>query len=77
MASWLTGKAVEFSIIASTWNGQRVKMATIISDDLGQLGMNVHVVPLEFRAVVDRVFQSNNYQASILGLGGGDTRSQS
>ena len=52
-------------------------MATIISDDLGQLGMNVHVVALEFRAVVDRVFQSNNYQASILGLGGGDTRSQS
>src|SRR5207248_4990230 len=72
MASWLTGQAVEFSIIASTWNGQRVKMATIISDDLGQLGMNVHVVPLEFRAVVDRVFQSNNYEACILGLGGGD-----
>src|SRR5207248_9333861 len=47
--------------------------ATIISDDLGQLGMNVHVVALEFRAVVDRVFQSNNYEASILGLGLGDT----
>ena len=47
-------------------------MATIIADDLGQLGMNVHPIPLEFRAVVDRVFQSNNYEACILGLGGGD-----
>jgi len=36
------------------------------------LGMDVHAVPLEFRAVVDRVFQTNNYEACILGLGGGD-----
>jgi peptide/nickel transport system substrate-binding protein len=66
------GKAVEFSIITSSSNAQRVKMATLIADDLGQLGMNVHPVPLEFRAVLDRVFQSNNYEACILGLGGGD-----
>ena len=44
------GQAVEFSIITSTSNGQRMKMATIIQDDLSKLGMNVHVVPLEFRA---------------------------
>ncbi len=52
------GQAVEFSIIASSSNAQRSKMATIIQDDLSQLGMDVHVVPLEFRAVVDRVFQT-------------------
>jgi len=66
------GKPVEFTIVTSSSNAQRVKMATIIADDLGQLGMNVHPVPLEFRAVIDRVFQSNNYEACILGLGGGD-----
>jgi peptide/nickel transport system substrate-binding protein len=66
------GKPVEFTIITSSSNAQRVKMATIIADDLAQLGMNVHPIPLEFRAVVDRVFQSNNYEACILGLGGGD-----
>ena len=66
------GKTVEFSIITSSSNAQRVKMATIIADDLSQLGMDVHAVPLEFRAVVDRVFQTNNYEACILGLGGGD-----
>jgi peptide/nickel transport system substrate-binding protein len=66
------GQAVEFSIIASSSNVQRSKMATIIQDDLSQLGMDVHVVPLEFRAVVDRVFQTYDYEASIMGLGGGD-----
>jgi peptide/nickel transport system substrate-binding protein len=66
------GKAVEFSIITSTSNAQRTKMATLIQDDLSKLGMNVHVVPLEFRAVLDRVFQTYDYDASIMALGGGD-----
>ena len=66
------GTPVEFTIITSSSNAQRVKMATLIVDDLAQLGMNVHPIPLEFRAVIDRVFQSNDYEACILGLGGGD-----
>ncbi|HTE88638.1 MAG TPA: hypothetical protein VK639_06765, partial [Terriglobales bacterium] len=53
-------------------NNQRSKMATIIQDDLSKLGMNVHVVPLEFRAVLDRVFQTYDYEAAVMGLGGGD-----
>lgn len=65
-------KPVEFSIITGSSNAPRVKMATLIADDLSQLGITVHVVPLEFRAVVDRVFQSNNYEACIIGLGGAD-----
>lgn len=66
------GMPVEFTIITSSSNAQRVKMATIIADDLAQLGMSVHPIPLEFRVVVDRVFQTNNYEACILGLSGGD-----
>lgn len=66
------GRPVEFSIISSSSNAQRSKMATIIQDDLGKLGMNVHVVPLEFRAVLDRIFQTYDYEAAVMGLGGGD-----
>ena len=66
------GRPVEFSIITSTSNAQRTKMATIIQDDLSKLGMNVHVVPLEFRDVINRVFQTYDYEVSIMGLGGGD-----
>jgi peptide/nickel transport system substrate-binding protein len=32
----------------------------------------VSVVPLEFRALIDRVFQSFDYETAIMGLGGGD-----
>jgi peptide/nickel transport system substrate-binding protein len=67
-----SGKPVEFSIITSSSNTQRMKMATLIQDDLSHLGMQVHVVPLEFRAVIDRVFQSFDYDAAIMALGGGD-----
>ncbi len=66
------GMPIEFSIVASSSNTQRLKMATMIADDLAQLGITVHVVPLEFRAVIDRVFQTNDYEACLLGLGGGD-----
>jgi peptide/nickel transport system substrate-binding protein len=67
-----SGASVEFSVISSSSNTQRMKMATLIQDDLSHLGMQVHIVPLEFRALVDRVFQSFDYEAAIMGLGGGD-----
>lgn len=67
-----SGTPVEFSIVTSSSNTQRMKMATLIQDDLSHLGMQVQVVPLEFRAVIDRVFQSFDYDAAIMGLGGGD-----
>lgn len=66
------GQPVEFSIMTSSSNAQRSKMATIIQDDLNKLGMDVHIVPLEFRAMLDRVFQTYDYEVAIMGLGGGD-----
>jgi peptide/nickel transport system substrate-binding protein len=66
------GQLVEFSIVSSSSNTQRMKMATLLQDDLTHLGMQVHVVPLDFRAMLDRIFQSFDYEAAIMGLGGGD-----
>src|SRR5436190_7782880 len=66
------GQPVEFSIATSSSNAQRMKMATLLQDDLSHLGIQVHVVPLDFRAMIDRVFQSFDYEAAIMGLGGGD-----
>jgi len=63
---------VEFTIVTSSSNAQRTKMATIIQSDLSQLGMNVHVVPLEFRAMVDRFLNSYDYEAGIMGIVSGD-----
>ena len=66
------GRPVAFTIVTSSTSAQRTEMATLIQADLKELGMDVQVVPLEFRALVDRVFQTFDYDASILGLGGGD-----
>jgi peptide/nickel transport system substrate-binding protein len=66
------GNPVEFSILTSSANAQRTKIATIVQDDLSQLGMTVQVVPLEFRAMVDRLLTTYNYEAAVMGLVSGD-----
>jgi len=66
------GQPVEFTILSSASNAQRTQMANLIQDDLKQLGMKVQVVPMEFRSLIDRVFQTHDYDAAVLGLGGGD-----
>jgi len=67
-----SGSPVRFSILTSASNSQRTQMATMIQQDLREVGISVEVVPLEFRSVVDRIFQSHDYDAALLGLGGGD-----
>jgi len=66
------GNVVEFSILTSSSNQQRVKIATLIQDDLKPLGMNVQVVTLEFHSMVDRLLTSYDYEAAIMGLVSGD-----
>jgi len=63
---------VEFSLVTSASNAQRSQMATLIQADLRDLGIQVQVVPLEFRSLLDRIFQTHDYDAAILALGGGD-----
>jgi len=62
-----SGKPVEFSLITSSSSAERTKMATLIQDDLKQLGMRVQVVPLEHRSLLDRVTQTKQYDACVLG----------
>jgi len=61
-------KPVEFSILTSSTNADRTKMATLIQDDLKQLGVRVQIVPMEFRSLIDRVTQTREYEACVLGL---------
>jgi len=62
------GKSVEFSIVTSSSNANFSKISALIQDDLKQLGMRVQVVPLEFRSLLDRVTQSKEYEACVMGL---------
>jgi peptide/nickel transport system substrate-binding protein len=62
------GQPVEFSIVTSSSNADRAKMAALIQDDLKQLGIRVQIVPLELRSLIDRVTQTKEYDTCVLGI---------
>jgi len=66
------GQPVQFSIIASSSNSQRVQIANMIQQDLEKLGMRISVVPLDFRSYVQRITQSHDYDAAVMGILSGD-----
>jgi len=43
-------------------------MTTMIQLDLGNLGIHVNVVTLDFPSLIERITQSFNYEAALLGL---------
>ena len=67
-----SGKTVQFSILVSSSSPERAQMATVIQDDLKKLGIQTQVVSLEFRALLDRLLNTRQYEACILGLVSGD-----
>lgn len=66
------GQRVEFTIVTNTGNTERNQIATIVQDDLRQLGITVNVAALELRALLDRLLNTHDYDACVLGLGGSD-----
>ena len=66
------GRPVEFSILTSNSNPERSQMATLIQDDLKQIGMRVNVVPLEFRSLLERVQHTHDFEACVLSLASPD-----
>jgi peptide/nickel transport system substrate-binding protein len=66
------GHAVEFSIIVPAGNKARERQAALIQQDLAEIGMKVNIVPLDFPSLLERITQSFNYEACILGLQNSD-----
>ncbi len=63
-----SGNAVEFSIVTNAGNRAREGMATMIQQDLKKIGIKVNVVTLDFNSLLERMTQSFNYEACILGF---------
>lgn len=59
--------AVEFSIVTNA-NKNRERMATLIQQDLAGIGIKVNVVTLDFPSLIDRMTNSYNYEACLLGF---------
>jgi peptide/nickel transport system substrate-binding protein len=66
------GAPVAFTIVTNAGNAVRVKIASVVEDDLRQLGMQAQLVPLDNRALLDRIFQTHEYDAAVMALGSGD-----
>jgi peptide/nickel transport system substrate-binding protein len=66
------GHAVEFSVLTSNNNPERLQMATIIQSDLQQIGMRVNIVQLEFRSLLERVQRTHEFEACLLALASSD-----
>jgi peptide/nickel transport system substrate-binding protein len=62
------GNAVIFSIITNSGNKYRERMAVLIQDDLQKIGIHVNVVTLDFPSLIERMTQSFDYEAILLGL---------
>ncbi|HZD95408.1 MAG TPA: ABC transporter substrate-binding protein [Candidatus Sulfotelmatobacter sp.] len=63
-----SGNAVEFSIVTNAGNRAREGMATMIQQDLKRIGIKVNVVTLDFNSLLERMTQSFNYEACLLGF---------
>ncbi|MGZ4824167.1 MAG: ABC transporter substrate-binding protein [Terriglobales bacterium] len=62
------GHPVEFSIITNSGNKYRERMAAMIQQDLGKIGMKVNVVTLDFPSLIERITESFQYEGALLGL---------
>jgi peptide/nickel transport system substrate-binding protein len=63
-----SGHPVKFSILTNAGNAARMKMATLIQQDLKTLGIEVTVVALDFPALIERLMHTQDYEACLLGL---------
>jgi peptide/nickel transport system substrate-binding protein len=67
-----SGQPVEFSIVVTSSNAQRNQIATLVQTDLKAIGIAAHVVPIEGRSAGDRLLNSHDYEAILMGLVSGD-----
>ena len=67
-----SGQPVEFSIVVTSSNAQRNQIATLVQADLKAIGISAHVVPIEGRSASDRLLNTHEYEAILMGLVSGD-----
>lgn len=63
-----SGNAVEFSIVTNAGSTPRERMAVMVQEDLGKIGIKVNVVTLDFPSLIERIMQKFNYEAAMFGF---------
>lgn len=65
------GNVIQFTFTSNTGNPLREKSAKLIAEDLGRLGFKVTMQAVEFRALVEKINGTFDYECALMGLGGG------
>ena len=63
-----SGNRVELTMVTNSGNAARENVATMIQQDLSQVGIKVNVVTLDFPSLIERITRTFDYEACILGL---------
>ena len=62
------GHAVEFSVVTNAGNRNRERIASMVQQDLGALGIHLNVVALDFPSLIERITKTFDYESCLLGL---------
>lgn len=62
------GQQVTFSIITNAGNRNRLRIASMMQQDLQAIGIRLNVVTLDFPSLIERITKTFDYEACLLGL---------
>jgi peptide/nickel transport system substrate-binding protein len=62
------GHAVEFSVVTNAGNRSRERIAAMVQQDLGAIGIRLNIVTLDFPSLMERISKSFQYESCLLGL---------
>jgi peptide/nickel transport system substrate-binding protein len=62
------GHPVEFSLVTNAGNHNRERIASMVQQDLGALGIHLNVVALDFPSLIERITKTFDYESCLLGL---------
>ena len=65
------GNPIEILFYSNVGNPLREKAAALIVADLKKLGINLIYLPIDYRALVERINVTFDYECALMGLGGG------
>ena len=65
------GNPIEILFYSNLGNPLREKAASLIVADMKKLGINLIYVPMDYRALVERINVTFDYECALMGLGGG------
>jgi len=65
------GRPVELNLTTNAGNQVREKMCSILKEDWSKLGITVNYRPLDFQALVEKLYTTHDWDAVLIGFTGG------